>query len=199
MEALKILWADDEIDLLKPHIMFLEDRGYKVTSVTNGNDAVSYARKSQYDVIMLDEMMPGKDGLTALVEIRDFNPQVPIIMVTKNEEESLMEEAIGQKITDYLTKPVNPSQILLTLKKVFDSRKIAQAKLAKDYSREFMSISETITGDLSPKEWIDINLKIIDWEMELDNFPELGFQDTVYDLHRDCNANFSRFVESNYL
>ena len=199
MEALKILWADDEIDLLKPHIMFLEDRGYKVTSVTNGDDAVSYARKSQYDVIMLDEMMPGKDGLTALVEIRDFNPQVPIIMVTKNEEESLMEEAIGQKITDYLTKPVNPSQILLTLKKVFDSRKIAQAKLVKDYSREFMSISDTITSDLSPKEWIDINLKIIDWEMELDNYPELGFQDTVYDLHRDCNANFSRFVERNYL
>lgn len=198
MQSLRILWADDEIDLLKPHIMFLEDKGYSVTSVTNGNDAVENARDGNYDLIMLDEMMPGKDGLTALVEIRDFNPLVPIIMVTKNEEESIMEEALGQKITDYLTKPVNPSQILLTLKKIFDKKKIAHEKLTRDYSREFMSISNAIIGDLTAKDWIDINLQITEWEMELDNYPELGFKDTVFDLRRDCNANFCRFIENNY-
>ncbi|KPK96108.1 hypothetical protein AMJ80_01825 [bacterium SM23_31] len=198
MEPLKILWADDEIDFLKPHIMFLEQKGYSVTSVTNGDDAVEYARSDRFDMIMLDEMMPGKDGLSALAEIRDFNPTVPIIMVTKNEEERLMEEAIGQKITDYLTKPVNPSQILLILKKIFDAKKITREKLSRDYSQEFMNISQAITADLQPEEWIDIFLKTIEWEMELDQFPELGFQETLHGLQRDCNANFCRFVEKNY-
>jgi len=196
--AKKILWADDEIDFLKPHIMFLEQKGYSVTSVANGDDAVEYARSGRFDIIMLDEMMPGKDGLCALAEIRDFNPSVPIIMVTKSEEERLMEEALGQKITDYLTKPVNPSQILLILKKIFDTKKIAREKLARDYSQEFMNISQAITADLETEEWVNIFLKTIEWEMELDQFPELGFQQTVQDLQRDCNANFCRFMEKNY-
>ena len=198
MQSLKILWADDEIDLLKPHIMFLEDKGFSVTSVTNGDDAVEYARNDRFDLIMLDEMMPGKDGLRALAEIRDFNPSVPIIMVTKNEEEQLMEEALGQKITDYLTKPVNPSQILLALKKIFETKKIAQERLTRDYSREFMTISHAISGDLTSEEWTDIYLKITEWDMELDQFPELGFQETVQELQRDCNAGFCRFFEKNY-
>ena len=198
MRSLKILWADDEIYLLKPHILFLEEKGYNITSVTNGDDAVEYARNKDFDLIMLDELMPGKDGLSALADIRDFDPSVPIVMVTKNEEEQIMEEALGRKITDYLTKPVNPSQILLTFKKIFDRKKITGEKLTRDYAREFMEISNIITGDLTPEEWIDIYLNITEWEMELDHYPELGFQQTVEDLHRECNANFCRFVEKNY-
>ncbi len=199
MADMKILWADDEIELLKPHIIFLEQKGYKVTSVTNGDDAVEFTRKEPFDLIMLDENMPGKDGLTALSEIREFNPTIPIIMVTKNEEESLMEDAIGGKITDYLTKPVNPSQILLAIKKIFDSKKIAQEHLSRDYSREFMNISQRIQDDLDHEEWIKAYLKIIEWELELDKYPELGFQQTVQDLHREGNLTFSRYVERNYI
>ncbi len=198
MYQFKILWADDEIEMLKPHILFLKEKGYEVTSVNNGDDAVEEARSNLYDLIMLDEMMPGKDGLTALSEIRDFNPSVPIVMVTKNEEEQLMEDAIGKKITDYLTKPVNPSQILLTLKKIFDTKKIAQNRLSRHYTQEFATISQQINGELTAEEWTDIYLNITDWEMELEQFPELGFQQTVDALHKECNVNFSRFYERYY-
>ena len=194
----KILWADDEIDLLRPHILFLEEKGYAVTSVNNGDDAVEYARSDRYDLIMLDEMMPGKDGLSALTEIRDFDHSIPIIMVTKNEEEQLMEDAIGKKITDYLTKPVNPSQILLTLKKIFDSKKITQERLSWDYSHEFSTITQQIGSGLTWDEWIDTYLKVINWEMELEQYPELGFQEMVEALHKECNINFCRFFESLY-
>ncbi len=196
---MKILWADDEIELLKPHIIFLEQKGHEVTTVTNGDDAVEYAKKEISDIILLDEMMPGKDGLSTLADIREFNPAIPIIMVTKNEEETLMEDAIGQKITDYLTKPVNPSQILMVLKKVFDSRKIAQEQLTRDYTKQFIDIQQNIESSLSPEEWINTFLKIIEWEIEMDKFPEVGLQQMVYDLHKEANAHFSKYVEKNYL
>jgi DNA-binding response OmpR family regulator len=198
MQKLRILWADDEIELLKPHILFLEERGYSVTPVMNGDDAIEYAWREQYDLILLDEMMPGKNGLQTLSEIREFNPSVPIVMVTKNEEEALMEEAIGKKITDYLTKPVNPSQIVLTFKKIFDARRITQEQLTRDYTQEFASISQAINRELTPDEWINIFLTITGWELELDRYPELGFQQTIEGLHRDCNIQFSRFIEDNY-
>jgi len=198
MPQLKILWADDEIDLLKPHIIFLEQKGYAVVSVSNGHDAVEQVRSSDFDLVLLDEMMPGKDGLTTLSEIREFNPSVPVIMVTKNEEEQLMEEAIGKKITDYLTKPVNPSQILLACKKIFDAKNITREKLSRDYTKEFLDLSQTITGDISYTEWIDIFTRLIDWELEIEQHRELGLQSTVKDLHKDANNNFCRFVEQHY-
>ena len=114
----KILWADDEIDLLKPHVIFLENKGYTMKTVSNGEDAVILSRMEKFDLVLLDEMMPGKDGLQTLSEIKEHNPALPVIMITKNEEETLMEDAIGGKIDDYLTKPVNPSQILLTIKRI---------------------------------------------------------------------------------
>jgi len=199
MPDLRILWADDEIELLKPHKIFLEQKGYTVITVSNGDDAVDYARTEDYDLILLDEMMPGKDGLTALSEIREFNPSVPIIIVTKNEEEQLMDEAIGRKITDYLTKPVNPSQILLACKKIFDAKKITQEKLTRDYSKEFLNISQAIESNHAPNEWIETFLKLTEWELELERYPELGFQDTVAALHREANSNFSRYIEHNYV
>jgi DNA-binding response OmpR family regulator len=199
MPQLKILWADDEIEMLKPHVIFLEQKGYGVVTTTNGDDAVDFVRNGSFDLVLLDEMMPGKDGLATLAEIREFNSSVPIIMVTKNEEEQLMEEAIGQKITDYLTKPVNPSQILLACKKIFDSRKITQDKLTKDYSKEFFNISQAISENRSAEDWTNTFLKLTDWELELDSYPELGFQETVRDLYEECNNNFCKFVEKNYV
>src|SRR5690625_4384780 len=124
----RILWADDEIDLLRPHILFLESKGYSVDSVTNGADAVDRVREERYDVVMLDEQMPGMGGLEALTEIKELSPDVPVVMVTKSEEEHLMEEALGGQISDYLTKPVNPSQILLTLKRLLERRRIRDRK-----------------------------------------------------------------------
>jgi len=166
--------------------------------VSNGDDAVEYARNERFDLILLDEMMPGKDGLAALAEIREFNPSVPIIMVTKNEEEQLMDDAIGEKITDYLTKPVNPSQILMACKKIFDTNKIAREKLSRDYSQEFLTLSQTIERNETPEEWINTFLKLTEWELELDKFPDLGFQETVRDLQRESNIHFGRFIEKNY-
>lgn len=198
MAQLKILWADDEIDLLRPHIIFLEQKGYDVVSVSNGDDAVEYVRNDDFDLVLLDEMMPGKDGLTSLSEIREFNPSVPIIMVTKNEEEQLMEEAIGKKITDYLTKPVNPSQILLACKKIFDSKKITGDRLAQDYTSQFANLSMTLSGGIDYNEWIDVFKKLTEWELEFERYPELGLGGTVKDLHRDANNSFSKYIELEY-
>ena len=129
----KILWVDDEIELLRSHIIFLEERGYKVEQVTNADDAIALISQQSFDMVLLDEMMPGKDGLTALGEIKESHPFLPVVMVTKSEEESLMENAIGGKIDDYLTKPVNPSQILLTCKRILESKKITGERISRDY------------------------------------------------------------------
>ena len=136
----KILWADDEIDHLKSHIIFLEDRGYSVTAVTNAEDAVSMIRENRYDLVILDEMMPGMDGLEALEVIKGIRPDLPMIMVTKSEEENLMEEAIGSQIEEYLTKPVNPSQVFSTCKRVLERQRISQEKVAREYTTEFRLI-----------------------------------------------------------
>ena len=138
----KILWVDDEIELLRSHIMFLEEKGYEVTPVTNADDAIALITQRHFDLVLLDEMMSGKDGLAALAEIKDFNPSLPVVMITKNEEESLMEEAIGGKIDDYLTKPINPSQILSTCKKFLERYKIGEERISRDYAMEFNQITQ---------------------------------------------------------
>ena len=194
----KIIWVDDEIHLLRPHIIFLEDKGYLVTPVTNADDALQIIREQNFDLVLLDEMMSGKDGLAALEEIKDYNPSLPVVMITKSEEESLMEEAIGGKIDDYLTKPVNPSQILSTCKKFLEKRQISGARIARDYTSEFHSISMMLNEDLNWREWLNIYLKLVDWEMELEHFPDLGLKETLSDQKRSCNIEFGRFFEANY-
>ena len=136
-----ILWVDDEIELLRPHILLLEEKGYKVLTVTNGEDAITQVRTGGPELVLLDEMMPGMGGLQTLTLIKEHHPTLPVVLVTKNEEESLMEEAIGKKINDYLTKPINPSQILLTVKKFLEGKKIVDSKTSQDYIREFNSIT----------------------------------------------------------
>ncbi|HPG40199.1 MAG TPA: response regulator [bacterium] len=197
-ENKKILWVDDEIDLLRAHVLFLEGKGYTVTTVTNAEDAIELVKTKKFDIVLLDEMLHGIDGLSALVELKEINPGLPVIMVTKNEEESLMENAIGAKIDDYLTKPVNPSQILLVCKKILDSKKIASQKLSRDYMAEFNKISLSLMGPLDWPDWIDIHIKLSEWDLELTQHPDIGLKHTLDDQKKACNAEFGRFMENHY-
>ena len=194
----KILWVDDEIDLLRAHLRLLEQKGYAVDTATNGEDALNLVRKKGYDLVFLDEMMPGKGGLKTLAEIKEVQPEMPVVMVTKSETETLMEEAIGSKITDYLTKPVNPSQILLACKKILEKKKITSEFVSRDYAKEFQNISATLTTELDMTGWIDLYVKLTDWDIEIDNHPELGLRQTLLDQKREGNQEFGRFVERNY-
>jgi len=194
----RILWVDDEIDMLRPHIRILEQKGYEVETATNGDDAIELVRVKHFDLVFLDEMMPGIGGLQTLGALKDLKPSLPIVMVTKNEAESLMEEAIGGKITDYLTKPVNPSQILLACKKIFESKQIGDKHVSRNYVEEFQAISSVLYNPLNQKEWIDIYKKMTEWDMELDAHADLGLRQTLLDQRREANAKFAKYVESSY-
>jgi DNA-binding response OmpR family regulator len=199
METLKkILWVDDEIDLLRPHLRLLEQKGYQVDTAANGEDAIELVKNKGYDLVFLDEMMPGIGGLQTLSAIKDISPTLPVVMVTKSEAESLMEEAIGSKITDYLVKPVNPSQILMACKKILESKKISAEYVSRDYIKEFQNISITLNSELTEEEWIELYIKLTNWDMELDAHPELGLRQTLQDQKRESNAEFGKFVERNY-
>lgn len=169
MEKVKILWADDEIDLLKPHIMFLENKGYQVTTATNGRDAVDMVKGNEFDIIFLDENMPGLNGLETLVQIKNIRNHVPVVMITKNEEEAIMEEAIGGKIADYLIKPVNPSQILLSLKKNLDDKRLISEKTTQSYQQEFRQIGMTMSDRLSWDEWREVYRKLVFGRLNLNS------------------------------
>jgi CheY-like chemotaxis protein len=194
----KILWVDDEIELLRPHILFLEEKGYSIQPVTNAEDAISLVKQQRFDLVLLDEMMHGKDGLAALAEIKEINPSLPVVMVTKNEEERLMEDAIGSRIDDYLTKPVNPSQILSTCKKILEKQKISGQRVSRDYISEFNGVTQRLMGPMSHQDWVEIYLRLCEWDVELDNHPDLGLQESLAEQKRTCNAEFGRFIEKNY-
>ncbi|MCD6205215.1 MAG: PglZ domain-containing protein [Candidatus Marinimicrobia bacterium] len=198
MKKGKIMWVDDEIELLKAHILFLKSRGFDVQPVSNGNDAVKLVAEENYDLVLLDEMMAGKDGLTTLSEIKDIKPGLPVIMVTKNEEESLMEKAIGRKITDYLTKPVNPSQVLMACKKILEQNRISSEHVSKNYMEEFHAISRRLYDDLDSNDWIDIYRKLARWDIEFDDHPDLGLKETLEDQVRDCNIEYGKYIEKHY-
>lgn len=194
-----ILWVDDEIENLKSNIIFLTEKGYEVTEATNGDDAVELIKKKEFGLVFLDEMMPGKGGLETLLEINEVSPSLPVVMVTKNETESLMEEAIGKKISDYLLKPVNPSQLLLVCKKFLESKRITGDTVSRNYIQEFNEITTTLSSELTYEDWVGVHTKMTNWEIELDLHPELGLKQTITEQRRDCNVGFSKFVEKNYL
>jgi DNA-binding response OmpR family regulator len=190
--------VDDEIEMLRPHIRILEQKGYQVETATNGDDAVEIVKTKKIDLVFLDEMMPGMGGLQTLAALKEIEPGLPVVMVTKNEAESLMEEAIGSKITDYLTKPVNPSQILLACKKIFESKQIGDAHVSRNYVEEFQTISNVLYDPLNQEEWIDIYKKITEWDRELDEHTDLGLRQTLLDQRREANAKFAKYVEGSY-
>ncbi len=195
----KLLWIDDEIELLRSNILFLQEKGYEVDEATNGEDAISMARQKDYDLIFLDEMMAGMGGLKTLGSLKEIGPSVPVVMVTKNETETLMEDAIGAKISDYLLKPVNPNQILLVCKKFLEGKRIKGETVSRDYIQEFNKISQALMEPLDYRDWINIHNDLTQWEMELDEHPELGLKDTILSQRRECNIEFCRFYERNYL
>ncbi|MBD3168985.1 MAG: response regulator [candidate division Zixibacteria bacterium] len=194
----KILWVDDEIDQLQAHILFLKEKGYDVTPAANGDDAINMVKEQAFDLVLLDEMMPGKDGLTTLEEIKDIQPALPVVMVTKSEEEHLMEEAIGKKIDDYLTKPVNPSQILSLTKKFLEAKKIMGNHLTQQYIKDFNRISMMLSGPMNWKDWLDLGLTLARRDIEIDNFPDLGLKQTVEGQDREANLEFGRYIDRNY-
>lgn len=197
MEA-RILWADDEIDLLKPHILFLEQKGYTVEISNNGRDAAEMAQNTNFDIIFLDENMPGFSGLETLAIIKKNNPQVPVIMITKSEEEHIMEEAIGGQISDYLIKPVNPNQILLSLKKNLKTKELVSQKNTSDYQSEFRQIGMQLNDRLDFDEWAEIYKTLVNWELKLDSSGDGGMKE-VFDMQkREANTQFSKYVEENY-
>jgi CheY-like chemotaxis protein len=195
----KILWADDEIELLKPHILFLEAKGYSVDPVTNGMDAIDKVQEKSYDIIFLDENMPGISGLEALAKIKEINPLVPVVMITKSEEEYIMEEAIGSKIADYLIKPVNPNQILLSIKKNLDHSKLVSQKTNSNYQQEFRQLGMLLNGRLDAQEWSDLYAKLVFWELELDKIEDSGMREILEMQKKEANHLFADFIEDNYL
>lgn len=199
MDAIKILWADDEIDLLKPQLMFLKQKGYEVITVSNGHDALEeFESNGDIDVVFLDESMPGLTGLETLSRLKDINLGTPVVMITKNEAEHVMEEAIGSQIADYLIKPVNPNQILLTLKRIIDNKRLVRAKTTSDYQVEFRQISMQINGGPDFKEWVEIYKKIINWELKLDQSQTTQMMEIISMQKSEANTEFSKYIIRNY-
>jgi CheY-like chemotaxis protein len=198
MSKVKILWADDEIDLLKPHILFLEDKGYEVFSVKSGDAALELLEEKKVDIVFLDENMPGISGIETLSQIKAKYSSLPVIMITKSEEESIMEDAIGSKISDYLIKPVNPKQILLSIKKNLDEKRLVSEKTTTDYQQEFRKIGMEINDNLDSNQWIDVYKKIVHWDMEIANSKESGMKEVLDMQKSEANRQFSRFIENNY-
>ena len=198
MQRYNILWADDEIDLLKPHILFLEQRGYDITPVNNGTDAVELTSKKHYDIVFLDEHMPGMSGIEALSQIKNIKPHLPIVMITKNEEEQIMEDAIGSKIDDYLIKPVNPSQILLSVKKILDNKRLVHEKTNFSYQQEFRNIGMAFLDDLNHEKWVDIYKKLVFWELEMEAADNQEMGEVLESQKAEANSNFCRFIKRNY-
>ena len=194
-----ILWIDDEIDFLKPHIVFLEGKGYNITPVSNGDDGLSLIKEQNYDAVLLDQIMPGRDGMSTLALIRQIEPGLPVIMVTKSEEEELMDEAMGNRIDDFLVKPVSPSRILPILKRVLDQERMIETKVPQDYTADFNKIR--IMKDLGPdwEEWVEIYLKLVEWDIEFDGLEKTGLEETQAEQKKECNALFSSYVEKHYV
>ncbi len=192
-----ILWADDEIDLLKPHIMFLKQKGYEVTTVNNGSDALDCVAEQHFDLVILDENMPGISGLEALSQIKQLHPDVPVIMITKSEEENIMNQAIGNKIADYLIKPVNPNQILMSLKKNLHSGTLVSQKATSDYQQEFRRITEQINESYTIEDWYELYKKLVFWEMELAQ-TETNMDELLLMQKNEANSTFCKFVKKNY-
>lgn len=199
MTQARILWADDEIDLLRSQIKYLTEKGYEVVEVTNATDALEKCAEEPLDIVFLDENMPGLSGLDALQRIKQINPQLPVVMITKHEEENIMEEAIGGQITDYLIKPVKPQQILLTLKKIMDNKRLVKEKTQTAYQQDFQKIFMAFQEKLTPQEWGDLYKKLVYWELNLGK-SGTGEMSEVFNMQKDeANREFSKFVAANYL
>src|SRR3954452_8538972 len=198
MATAKILWADDEIDNLQSQRLFLESKGYEVQTFTNGFDAIDYVKDNAVDVVILDESMPGITGLETLAKIKEVNPTVPVVMITKNETENLMDDAIGSQITDYLIKPVNPNQVLLSLKKIIDNRRLVAEKTTQQYQQQFRNLFMALNSNPDHNEWMDIYRKLIYWELEMEKSDSPEMQEVFQTQKQEANTEFYKFISKNY-
>jgi CheY-like chemotaxis protein len=194
----KILWVDDEIEMLRPHIIFLEQKGYDVETATGGEEAVGLLKGSRYDLVLLDEMMLGMDGLTTLGQIKEIDPFLPVVMVTKSEEEELMDDALGRRIDDFLIKPVKPTQVHLAIKRILDGRKIQAGQLSQSYAQEFNELRARIAEPMDWEEWIRVYGRLVHWDLELDRFRDPALRQTHDDLEHTSNGEFARYIVDSY-
>ena len=198
MKAKKILWIDDEIDLLRSHMIFLEGKGYEMKGVSSGDEAVRVLSGETFDLVLLDETMPGKSGLETLQEIKEISANIPVIMITKNEAEGLMNQAIGMKIDDYLLKPINPLQIFSAVKRVLESHSIQEGAASKDYLRVFRKIDDQVSQRPDWRQWAQIQQELCQWDLEFDRFGGTGMDQIHVDLRKKCNVEFARYIEDDY-
>ena len=198
MNAVKILWVDDEIESLKSQIMFLESKGYKVETKTNGFDAVEFVKENPVDVVLMDESMPGITGLQTLQQIKEVNSTIPVVLITKNEAENIMDEAIGSQISDYLIKPVNPNQVLLSLKKLIDNKRLVAEKTTSAYQQEFRSLFMALSDNPDYNQWMDIYKKLVYWELEMKKSDSPEMQEVFAAQKQEANTEFFKFISKNY-
>src|SRR5688500_5811410 len=198
MNEAKILWVDDEIDSLTSQIMFLENKGYKVHTKTNGFDAVEFVKDNVIDVVLLDESMPGITGLQTLQQIKEVNSNLPVVLITKNEAENIMDEAIGSQISDYLIKPVNPNQVWLTLKKIIDNKRLVAEKTTTAYQQQFRNLFMALNSNPDYNEWMDIYKKLVYWELEMQKSDSPEMTEVLHAQKSEANTEFFKFVSKNY-
>src|SRR3954449_3378265 len=194
----KILWVDDEIESLQSQKLFLENKGYEVDTLTNGYDAVEYVKDNAVDVVLMDESMPGLTGLQTLSQIKEVNTQIPVVLITKNETENLMDDAIGHEISDYLIKPVNPNQVLLSLKKIIDNRRLVAEKTTTAYQQQFRELFMSLNNNPDYNEWMDIYKKLVYWELEMVKSDSPELQEILHSQKQEANTEFFKFISKNY-
>ena len=199
MRKIRILWTDDEVEALKPHIFFLKEKGYEIDTCSNGNDTIDLVRQNRYDLIFLDENMPGLSGIETLRHIKEVRTDIPVVMITKSDEEDIMEAAIGSEIADYLIKPVKPKQVLLAIKKILDQRRLVTEKTTTDYRQEFTRITNMISSASTCNDWTDLYRKIVFWESELEKSTDPGMTEILKLQENEANKSFSKFMINYYL
>src|SRR3984893_17969278 len=193
-----ILWVDDEIESLQSHILFLKNKGYEVNAMTNGLDAIDFVKENVVDVVLLDESMPGISGLETLAKIKEANQQIPVVLITKNETENLMDEAIGRQISDYLIKPVNPNQVLLSLKKIIDNRRLVAETTTTAYQQQFRELFMALNSNPDYNEWMDIYKKLVYWELEMERSDSPEMREVLQSQKSEANTEFFKFISRNY-
>ncbi len=198
MALAKILWVDDEIESLQSQKLFLESKGYEVTALTNGFDAIDYVKENPVDVVLMDETMPGITGLETLSKIKEVNQQIPVVLITKNETENLMDDAIGSQISDYLIKPVNPNQVLLSLKKILDNKRLVAEKTTTAYQQQFRNLFMALNSNPDHNEWMDIYKKLVYWELEMGKSDSPEMREVLQTQKNEANTEFFKFISRNY-
>src|SRR6188768_2085188 len=198
MSITKILWVDDEIESLTSQILFLENKGYQVQTKTNGFDAVEYVKSNIVDVVLMDESMPGITGLQTLQQIKEVNSNLPVVLITKNEAENLMDEAIGSQISDYLIKPVNPNQVWLSLKKIIDNRRLVAEKTTTAYQQQFRNLFMVLNSNPDYNEWMGIYKELVHWELSLQKSDSPEMQEVFQTQKNEANTEFFKFINRNY-